>query len=59
MLVRQPESAQLFLNNNAEIRLTVCLFHRSHNIGEWISGAVCMYVVNYLVESYAKDERVG
>ncbi|XP_065833345.1 uncharacterized protein [Oscarella lobularis] len=25
---------------------------------EWISGAVCMYIVDYLLENYGNDERV-
>ena len=33
--------------------------HYSLTIGEWISGATCMYVVNYLVENYASDPAVG
>ena len=27
-------------------------------LGEWISGAVCMYIANHLCESYGKDEQV-
>ena len=27
-------------------------------LGEWISGAVCMYIVDYLLENYGNDERV-
>jgi len=28
-------------------------------LGEWISGAVCMYIANYLCENYGKDQQVG
>jgi hypothetical protein len=27
--------------------------------GEWISGAVCMYVASFLVENYEQNERVN
>ena len=27
-------------------------------VGEWISGAVCMYVANYLVENSKENQRV-
>lgn len=27
--------------------------------GEWISGAVCMYVASFLVENYEQNERVS
>ena len=30
----------------------------AHILGEWISGAVCMYVANYLCENYGKDMQV-
>ena len=27
--------------------------------GEWISGAVCMYVASFLLENYEQSERVS
>ena len=27
-------------------------------LGEWISGAVCMYIANYLCENYGKNDQV-
>ena len=27
-------------------------------LGEWISGAVCMFIANYLCENYEKDADV-
>ena len=27
--------------------------------GEWISGAVCMYIVNHLLKNYDKSDEVG
>lgn len=27
--------------------------------GEWISGAVCMYIASFLVENYGQNERVS
>ena len=27
--------------------------------GEWISGAVCMYIVNHLLKNYDQSDEVG
>ncbi len=28
-------------------------------LGEWISGATCMFIANYLAENYGNDDRVS
>ena len=28
-------------------------------VGEWISGAVCMYIVNHLLKNYDQSDEVG
>ena len=35
------------------------IMHCSCYIGEWISGAVCGYIVNYLLENYGNNEDVS
>ena len=33
--------------------ISICLY-----VGEWISGATCNYIANYLVENAERVERV-
>ncbi len=38
---------------------TMCSFDCKHfPPGEWIAGATCMYIANYLVENSKSDEKV-
>ena len=39
---------------NGIIAMDLCI-----SSGEWISGAVCMYVANYLMENFGKDIQVN
>lgn len=32
---------------------TLCIF-----TGEWIAGATCMYIANYLAQNYGKNQQV-
>ena len=41
-------------NKHQEQFIDVCIIH--YYLGEWISGAVCMYIVNELVTKYGQTE---
>ena len=49
---------QLYRFSRSPYFLSLNETHTNTHTGEWISGSVCMYVTNYLINNYTRVDKV-